>query len=294
MQWFETLPTGERKPTRAFWVAIALCVVALVVVVIAVVMIANATRRASDLRQLEERTQDQVQQAIANCDKMLDPEGCKYTQITEAAISTGVVATCDLLSGAPKDDCVFGVARATTNPEACSAIAEEAIRVQCQDSLYRDQAYEALDADICRKLSRLEDVASCQDGVLKQFTMEQGCAASGMDQAYCDARAQMDAAVLARNPSLCLEITIDEVMFECLDGIGPADRDHDGLVEEVEEDYGTSDDDADSDDDGLNDKEELEEGTDPLNPDTDGDSFLDGGEVAAGYNPLGPGTDGQE
>lgn len=68
------------------------------------------------------------------------------------------------------------------------------------------------------------------------------------------------------------------------------DEDQDGLTQEEELSFGTSDQDPDSDDDGLNDKEEIKiYKTNPNEPDTDGDTFLDGEEVRNLYNPNGPG-----
>ncbi|MEK7540535.1 MAG: hypothetical protein AAB558_04790 [Patescibacteria group bacterium] len=68
------------------------------------------------------------------------------------------------------------------------------------------------------------------------------------------------------------------------------DADRDGLTQEEELAFGTSDQDPDSDDDGLNDKEEVKlYTTDPNDPDTDGDTFPDGEEVRNLYNPNGPG-----
>lgn len=66
----------------------------------------------------------------------------------------------------------------------------------------------------------------------------------------------------------------------------PLDTDGDGLLDEMEEVYGTSPDQADTDQDGLNDAEEVRVWrTDPLNPDTDNDTYRDGDEVKSGYDP---------
>jgi hypothetical protein len=46
---------------------------------------------------------------------------------------------------------------------------------------------------------------------------------------------------------------------------------------------------VDTDGDGLVDEIEIEYGTDPIKVDTDGDGYTDGLEVLAGYNPFGPG-----
>jgi len=65
------------------------------------------------------------------------------------------------------------------------------------------------------------------------------------------------------------------------------DQDRDGLTDEQEKEYGTSDVEIDTDGDGIVDKTEIEiYKTDPTNPDTDGDGFWDGLEIMRGYNPL--------
>ena len=68
------------------------------------------------------------------------------------------------------------------------------------------------------------------------------------------------------------------------------DADVDGVLDDVEKKYGTSNGNIDSDHDGLTDKIEIEKlGTDPTKFDTDGDGFADGVEIIRGYNPLGSG-----
>jgi hypothetical protein len=72
------------------------------------------------------------------------------------------------------------------------------------------------------------------------------------------------------------------------------DKDRDGLSEEEELVYGTSDLESDTDGDGLSDGEEVNRwGTDPTNVDTDGDGFTDMIEILGGYNPNGDGRLGE-
>ncbi len=69
---------------------------------------------------------------------------------------------------------------------------------------------------------------------------------------------------------------------------GLVDRDKDGLSNEVEADYGTSDRDDDSDNDGLSDYEEVEYWfSDPTRADSDGDGYRDMQEILNGYSPIG-------
>ena len=71
---------------------------------------------------------------------------------------------------------------------------------------------------------------------------------------------------------------------------GPLDSDNDGLTDEEENTYGTSNLSNDTDGDGLFDREEVKVyNTDPLKIDTDGDGQSDGVEVKNGYNPNGSG-----
>lgn len=69
---------------------------------------------------------------------------------------------------------------------------------------------------------------------------------------------------------------------------GLKDRDKDGVSDETEADYGTSDRDDDSDNDGLSDYEEIEYWfSDPTRADSDGDGYRDMQEILNGYSPIG-------
>ncbi|RJR20021.1 MAG: CHAP domain-containing protein [Nitrospiraceae bacterium] len=70
------------------------------------------------------------------------------------------------------------------------------------------------------------------------------------------------------------------------------DRDHDGLSDEEEINYGTYINNSDTDGDGLNDSEELNRGTNALLTDTDGDGLSDFVESQNGTDPLNSDTDG--
>lgn len=68
------------------------------------------------------------------------------------------------------------------------------------------------------------------------------------------------------------------------------DEDRDGVEDDIEEEYGSSDKKVDSDNDKLSDYEEIFYWfTDPANPDTDQDGIADGVEVLSGYKPNGAG-----
>jgi pimeloyl-ACP methyl ester carboxylesterase len=64
------------------------------------------------------------------------------------------------------------------------------------------------------------------------------------------------------------------------------DRDHDGLTDAEEVEYGSDMNNSDTDGDGLIDGEEFNYGTNPLLTDTDGDGFSDYKEIQAGSDPL--------
>ncbi len=64
------------------------------------------------------------------------------------------------------------------------------------------------------------------------------------------------------------------------------DRDHDGLTDAEEVEYGSNMNNSDTDCDGLIDGEEFNYGTNPLLTDTDGDGFSDYKEIQAGSDPL--------
>lgn len=68
------------------------------------------------------------------------------------------------------------------------------------------------------------------------------------------------------------------------------DADSDGILDEIEKELGTSNQDFDTDHDWLSDYDEINKWkTDPTKKDTDGDGFSDGREVMNDFNPLGPG-----
>lgn len=68
------------------------------------------------------------------------------------------------------------------------------------------------------------------------------------------------------------------------------DVDRDGVLQKVEEDYGSSDTEADTDHDGLSDYEEIYFWySDPTVRDTDGDGIMDGTEIKQGTSPAGSG-----
>jgi len=83
------------------------------------------------------------------------------------------------------------------------------------------------------------------------------------------------------------EVSQDELVAS---NLPEHDRDRDGILDEQEAQYGTSDSQSDTDWDGIPDKIEIEKwGTDPTNSDTDGDGFSDGFEIIKGFNPNGEG-----
>lgn len=69
------------------------------------------------------------------------------------------------------------------------------------------------------------------------------------------------------------------------------DRDYDGVTDDIEDQYGTSQSESDTDGDGLSDGLEIYGWkTDPTKADTDGDGYADGVEIMSEYNPRGAGT----
>jgi hypothetical protein len=78
-------------------------------------------------------------------------------------------------------------------------------------------------------------------------------------------------------------------------GIGPKDKDMDGVPDSYEMKHGMNPNYPDSDRDGVYDGEELAQGADPLNNDTDGDLVLDGRDEAPldkTVSSIGKDTDG--
>lgn len=104
-----------------------------------------------------------------------------------------------------------------------------------------------------------------------------------------------------------ITITVLDDLSEDIDGDGlnqeqekfygtsdfSTDSDGDGLGDYAEiHTYGSNPASPDSDGDGVRDNDELTGGTGIMNPDSDGDGLNDGSEIARAANPLNPDTDG--
>ena len=124
----------------------------------------------------------------------------------------------------------------------------------------------------------------------RMYSVEPGCSLR-------EIRSQIEAQIIYGKNWKKRVIVLDSILlgyYKKLDwaGLGSTanDQDKDGLEENMEDDYGTSDLNSDSDNDGLSDYEEVNFWfTDPAVADTDKDGKKDGKEILAGTSPLGPG-----
>ena len=263
-----------------------------VILIIVVVVLVVRARNAAEIDQTKlDRTTDQVNSAIANCENAADPQACRASAIEEAAITVGDSDVCGMLEGEERDSCLWVLARDKQDASVCKEIENEADRASCNDEVTMKAALYAGNADACNGISDADAKENCRSTILQQQAHAGSCDSQELGVPYCNGIPLMESAVAARNPAGCDPIVDEELKADCKDIIGPGDVDRDDLNATLEARYGTSDTNPDSDGDGLTDFAEVNEwGTDPVNFDTDGDSFSDGQEVAGGYNPLGAGT----
>jgi hypothetical protein len=188
-----------------------------------------------------------------------------------------------------RDDCLWSLAREQEDAEWCKEITEEATQGSCTDEIHQRLAIKFQDADHCWEMQDREKAEVCARTIEERQVTEENCEAY-FSQEICVDRLTIERAVAAKNPDICAEVTDVSLLEDCIESVGIADRDLDGLDEAREKEMGSSDTDKDSDDDGLEDAEEVfEYKTNPVVADTDKDGYTDGQEVQSGYNPLGAG-----
>lgn len=259
---------GTTEPERAPWKTIVLIVVAVAVaaaLIVAAVLFVRSRSRVSVDGQYLARIESQLEQTLAGCANEPDPDACRAEKVRTAARATGTAGLCQYLEGESHDACVWTIAREQGDVAVCAGIEDGARAVECADALYLKQAASASDADVCLLVADEMKRNGCVEALADPITKEDCLARK--DAAYC---AQFDlylAAAASQNPDLCAEITDADVQSFCVDDVSPGDRDFDGLDEEDERIYGTSD----------------------TSRDTDGDGYDDASEIQSGYNPNGPG-----
>lgn len=276
------------------WKEIAM-VVGAVLVVVLLIFLALAFVRSRQEQSVEDqktdRTISQVEQSLETCNNAADPETCRANRIRDAAKATQEIAVCAMLEDEAYEECVWVTAQENENPAFCAHLLSEDRRVRCSDDLNIILALKFSDSRFCEKVVTDQRRHDCAETLLGPVNSET-CLPRGYDQAYCQALLVIEQAVEEKDPSFCEELGVENAEYgACLDAIGFADPDTDGMSSSQEQDFGTDETNPDTDGDGLLDGEEVHVwGTDPLNPDTDGDTFLDGQEVNDGYSPTGSGT----
>lgn len=244
-------------------------VIGLVVLIVIMFGFVSAWKHIADSRSDSARVQsviDGVAQQAQICADAADPERCRALQVEEGAKSAGSVQVCALLEGVLYDSCVFELAQITQDVEVCVEIQDEVRRGNCLDGEYLQLALATSDASFCKKIRDEEEEAGCSRVVERTLTQRACADPSNTEQSCADYR-RIDDARVNKDPDICAGVSDESLKVECYDSVGAGDRDFDGLDEEQEAFYGTSD----------------------RNADSDGDGFDDGVEVENGYNPAGEG-----
>lgn len=290
MEEFNQLPSEKRPPWKIIALIIA-GVVGIVLIVIIVMMILKNRQAVQVEVQTIERIETQLDESLAACAQEPDPEECRQKKIDAVARSTGEVSLCEKLSDEDRDECVWKIARDQQSPELCAEIVDEENRATCSDTLYSRIAIDSKDSELCEKISSEELKNNCIGTIAGPLTVE-NCSERGESELLCADIAMTAKAIASNDSSLCAQINDEGERSRCneLAVSVEVDADGDGLNEEQESNYGSSDQNVDTDSDGLTDVQEIKKyKTDPANPDTDGDSYPDGSEVENGYNPNGAG-----
>ncbi|MBI4598831.1 hypothetical protein HY734_01390 [Candidatus Uhrbacteria bacterium] len=281
-------------PFRSFplWKRVLLGIAILTVLVAGIWGLARfvAGRRVELRQQAAVQTaSEELDRSLPVCDASPNPDGCRKERVEEAALRVGSASVCGKLEAEAVEDCVWGVAVAQHDPEACGEITDEAKRQSCADSVYLQAARAEQRLDLCAKVTSVIARDRCVETVSRRLARTEGCAAA-LDASVCAAWQAFEQAFASGDPLQCQALSNEGDRTACLDAVGTGDIDHDGLSAKTEAALGTDDRAEDTDADGLTDTEEISFwGTNPTNPDTDGDGFSDGAETEAGYNPLGEG-----
>jgi len=310
---------AEEAPKKFEVRTLALVIGAIILAVIIIIgafMIVRSMQRGSAVEQYEQEVVASAEARLADdlseCEEVEDPAACEARVVSREASKVSAVAVCEMLEDKAFVNCVESVARERSQPDDCEAIEEKADREKCHDRILLPIVSADRDYARCDEMISDQYKETCQAQILPFITGSGLCAEYEVDQSLCDTEEFIMGAVTARNPDLCLTLSIGD-QGDCLDKVGNKDIDLDGVSEERENRLGMNDNDPDIDDDGFMDGDELELGTDPFDEDSDddgltdgeevnmygsdprfkdsdGDGFGDGDEVSAGYNPAGSGT----
>ncbi len=265
MNGFDQTSDSTRPPWKIVVLVAGAAVIAVALIVGAVLFV-RSRQKVEIASQNMDRIEAQLASSLAGCAQEPDPEECRNQKVLLAAKATGASTVCEQLTGSDHDSCVWTVAKDREDPESCAAIADVERAKTCSDQINVRLALSKKDASFCDKVLDAAKQDGCRNSVDGPLT-EANCVGRGSDQAVCDKLAQFEAAVAAKDPSKCLELSDETEQSRCADLVGTGDVDLDGLMADEERSYGSSD----------------------TNPDTDGDGYSDFAEVKAGYNPAGPG-----
>ncbi len=275
------------------WVVIGVVVI-LVIILFSFVTIFFVNRSRAN-RAAEQAAANKRAEVIVvieeKCNDAELPEECLLDLRGSAAQKAADVAYCDgLASGTAYDSCAMLAAIAAADASYCDKISDATKKAACNDAALSSVASADRQYDDCRLYSTTQRQDQCRDEFVIRAVVQGVCDPAFMDDVSCDAAEVVARAIAVRDPDLCLSLSENDFQDTCVEVVGVADRDLDGLDELEEESAGSSDRSIDSDNDGLTDADEVNTyGTNPASADTDGDGFTDGTEVNSGYNPNGPG-----
>ncbi|MCR4311766.1 MAG: hypothetical protein NUV56_00620 [Candidatus Uhrbacteria bacterium] len=261
---------GAPAPAPAPWfrrrdvlVRLGIGVGSVVVVVLVVLYIYRVvTFNAADEAK-ETATQALLSEAEARCADADDPEACMDEARTDTAEATGSSLACKGLEGQELKNCAQLIAIDEADIEACAVIDDDADRTDCEDAATLMKAETDGDYALCASIISSDLKTSCEDQLTGVVIAAGECETYGISAAKCSFQADLDAVVMAGNPTACTSFVGDD-RVACESAFASADADGDGLSRLEEYQLGTSDDTADTDGDGYTDGQEVASGHDPL------------------------------
>lgn len=286
---YQSDPLPE-TPKNKRWLLIGVGVGAGLLVLVTLILIFLHYRGLANARLAKEEAERavEVQSASEECARQKDPAKCLSLLQKQLAQEQGDEAYCQGLEAEAYDGCVTLAALTANDGDVCRLVVDDAKQSACNDAVLAQVPAEDRTYALCDQISDQTFKERCQSAWILQQMKTGNCVEPYITDELCATGAVITTAEQQKNPDLCQQIADQSWQDACVQMVGPADRDGDGLSENQELKLGTSDTNRDSDGDGLTDDEETRLGkTDPAAFDTDGDGYGDGQEVNSGYNPLG-------
>ena len=272
-------PKRQKSPWRV--PLIAGCVLLLLIVATVLVVRSIVKKRAS-----VEMVAQEMAEANFDCQSARDEVKCLASVPQRLAKETGDAQYCALLEDTALDTCLSNAAQSSKDWDLCKEIQDEAKESLCKDAVLSLLHSDDDPIELCAYYVNEERRRDCVESGILAHAVAGDCSSPSVE-AFCDAGAELRAAMDAQDPDLCASVSDSYFRSYCEAVVSPGDRDFDNLDADEEVQYGTDDRNTDSDGDGLMDGEEVHQyGTSPINADTDGDGFDDKTELDNGFDPL--------